>query len=163
MPEPLSHGSRILRWETLEDSGLGGGRGTTFPHRVPVTRRVLSVSLCKTLRLFAVDCPPACQVPDASVWGSPALLVFLLGICRFSPCSHSPSSPASAAMHISVVWMFWQLKGLGMILNFAFSWGSESLQALRVVSLRCPYSCHFYLACSSEAPSQSDPRAGIRS
>lgn len=57
---------------------------------------------------------PALGTPPAS------LLVFLLQICRFYPCILPTSFPASSAMHINVIWVFWQFKGLRITLKICF-------------------------------------------
>lgn len=61
---------------------------------------------------------PARAHPHTSLWGYLSLLlVFLLGMCRYFPCLLPTSPQLLQPQHISVICVFWQLRGLGMIWN----------------------------------------------
>lgn len=121
--ESLSCISRTLKWETLKDCDLGRGRVTAFPYPVcpcdakggeGVTLQGPGDCSLWTPLQPGPTLMPALGTPPTS------LLVFLLQICRFSPCILPTSFPASSAMHINVIWVFWQFKGLRIILNICF-------------------------------------------
>lgn len=110
------------------------GQQLLCTQRVPAMLRVVSVSLCKTLGLLAVatGCGHLSGLLGPPLCTSGPRLCFWFFRWGFAGPLVSLSLPLPPQLvqprHISVIWVFWELRGLGMMLNLCFYGQSSCAQ-----------------------------------